>query len=146
MSDHPEDETSPSERLMALELKAQAIRSRLARVVDTLDARRHRAVAVGTYLRSGARPVAFAILGAVVIVGASALAVRSLLRQRRRRRLPALASRAMRRLDLQPKPSFAIRILEKAALSLATMTATELVAMLTKRFAVSPRSLGPRVA
>lgn len=146
MSPAFDEKDSPSERLKALELKAQAIRSRLTRVVDMLDNRRHRAMAMGAYARSAARPMIFTALGVVVVLGASVLAVRSLVRSRRRRRLPELASRAIKRLDLEQRPSFAMRLFEKAALSFATMAATELVNLAAKRFAQPMTAAGPRVA
>lgn len=139
MSTEPYENATPSERLRSLELKAQAIRSRLMRAVDSLDDRRERAMEVGTYAKSIARPALLSLLGAVVVVGVGVLAVRSFVRSRRRRRLPELASRAasraIQRIERARRPSAAVRLLQKAALTFATVAANEVVRLTAKRVA-----------
>lgn len=133
----------PSERMKVLELKAQAIRSRLLRAIDTLENRRHQAALVGSYAKSIAKPAVVTLLGVVVVVGVSAIAVRHLLGKKKERTLAARASRMLRRLDLVEKPSMGARVFEKAALSLVTIAANALVRQITTGL-VADRA-GPRL-
>lgn len=136
MSPPIHDEVSPSERLKSLEVKAQAIRSRLIHTVDALDARRHQVVAVGNYAKGIAKPLALSLLGLVAVVGVGAFAVRYVFRARKARSFSGRASRAVQRLDLVPKPSLGSRIVEKALVSILTLAATEVMRQLTKSFVV----------
>jgi hypothetical protein len=145
MSPGSHDDGSPSERLRSLELKAQAVRHRLTRAVDRLDERRHHAIALGSYARAAARPALLVALGAAVVIGAGVLVVRSVARTRRRRRLSEIVARAIRRLDLVPRPSLAKRMFEKAAMSLVTMAASELVGVAAKRIAREEEAARPRM-
>lgn len=132
MSPRTTDEASPSERVKALELKAQAITSRLLDAVDALDRRRLQAMEVGRYAKGVARPALMTALGVIVVVGAFALTVGASLRARRARSLRGRARSALQRLDLAPKPpSMMLRLFEKAALSIVTIAANAMFKRLT---------------
>ncbi len=127
MSTSTRHEIPPSERVKSLERKAQAIRSRLLRAVDELDARRNQVVAAGTYAKQMARPAAISALGAFVTIGLGVMAIRYVVRSRRENSLRTRIQRAIQRLELVPQPSLASRIFEKATLSLVTLVAGEVL-------------------
>ena len=136
MSRHTgDDDVSPSERMKSLELKAQVIRSRLLRTVDALDDRRHQAIALGHYAKGMAKPAALSLVTVVVGVGVGAFAIRWAFRARKRRSFSSRASHLFRRLDLVPKQSMSSRIVEKLAVSILTLAATELMNQISKSVA-----------
>jgi hypothetical protein len=121
-------ERSVDERMHILERKAKVVRSRLLRAVDALDARRHQVEKIGETAKDVAMPLAISAGAVVALFGASAIAFTFALRSRRRRSLSFRVSRALRGLELvQPKQaSFGRRLVEKAAMSLVTLAATEI--------------------
>ncbi|MBX3206997.1 MAG: hypothetical protein KF764_18265 [Labilithrix sp.] len=130
----PKGDTPPSEGMELLERQANVVRTRLLRAVDALDARRHQVVEIGAQAKKMVKPAAISLFGAAALLGVSALALGLGLRRRRRRSLPGAVSRALRGLDVVPKPSLSWRVFESVAVSVMTFAATELVKQAAKNF------------
>ena len=122
----------PSERMRLLEQKANVIRSRLLRVVDVLDTRRHQVVELGAHARQMVKPVALSLVGIAALLGVGAIAVGLTVATRRRRSLRGRVSHALQKLELVPQPSLARRVFEKITLSMMTVAATELAKRMAK--------------
>ena len=71
----PTDEIAADERTELLERRARIIRSRLLRVVDTLDARRHHIAEVVVHAKLRAKSAALSLIGIGAHFGASLFAV-----------------------------------------------------------------------
>ncbi|MBN9160926.1 MAG: hypothetical protein BGO98_02085 [Myxococcales bacterium 68-20] len=134
----PTDEIAADERTELLERRARIIRSRLLRVVDTLDARRHHIAEVVVHAKLRAKSAALSLIGIGAHFGASLFAVSLALKARRRRSLSYRVSEALRRLDLGKRlnlvarPSFGRRVFDTITISVITFAASEVAKRVTK--------------
>lgn len=132
---------SLEERRNLLERRANAVRSRLLLAIDALDARRQRVEAIGARAKDVAVPAILSLAGIALLVGAAGAGLGWYLIARRRRRFGhRLAMRAagelrrrIRSLDLVSPPPLGRRVLDKVAISAASVIATALAKRTVQR-------------
>jgi hypothetical protein len=115
------EKTSFEERRDLLERRANAVRSRLFLAIDALDARRHRVEELGVRAKKAAVPMLLSVAGVVVLVGAVGVGAGWYLVSRRRRRLSERFRDSIRSLDLVRPPSLGRRLVERVALTIASV-------------------------
>lgn len=124
------------ERRAFLERRANAIRSRLLRRIDTLDLRRKHVAELGHHAKRIAVPMAAALLGVAAVAVGATFAIVTALRVRRERRLGYRASRMMSalrgELHAEKRPS----LLEEAARRVFMTILGILASVLAKRSVV----------
>lgn len=113
------------ERIRRLERRANVIRSRLLRKVDALDARRHQVSEAAAVVKAEAPRIGLAVLGVLAVAAGSILAVRAIVKSRKERVLSFRAKRVLDQFRVQKKPPFALEVLQKLTMTIATIVATE---------------------
>ncbi len=108
-----------------LERRASVIRSRLLRTLDALDARRHQVTEIGHQAKRLAVPLGGALLGAIVVVAGTTMAIRSMVESRREQSFAYRISKALAPLRREARPPFWQEAARKIALTALTMVAAQ---------------------
>lgn len=122
----PSSALSPEERISRLERRANVVRSRLVRAVAALDTRRQQVAEVGRQAKRLVGPALVAAAGVTAVLG---LAVGFAL-VRKRKTLGQRVTAELAGLDLgrfvRREPTLGRRLLERTALTLASVAAGEI--------------------
>jgi hypothetical protein len=114
------------DKMRRLERKATVLRSRLMRTIDVLDARRRQVRVVGQRAKSAASYLGLGLLGATVLVGAGIYLIGRSFTARPRRSFPYRLSNAVDGLRPVRAPSLGKRLVERVALTIASIIAAEI--------------------
>lgn len=115
-----------------LERRADVVRSRLLRTVDALDTRRHQVTELGTKAKKLVIPVAISVVGLFAVGVGVALGIRALVRARHRRSLEWRMKHALDRFRAEEKRPYWQELLQKAGLTLVSITVSEIGRRITK--------------